>query len=117
MNKDSTRFQLPPFDATTATLEEKFHFEMLRLYVAARDQTGYSARRFPTAVRKKGALAHAKDAIRRPFEGQTGLQRLQDEGLLHMSMESVMLSEEFKELFSPRELEAARSRLAKVKAA
>lgn len=84
---------------------------MLQIYVRLRDETGYVAIRFLGAVRRHGGVKYAKDALRRPLNMQGGFQMLRDEGRLDMSMEHFVASEQFRTLFSDREISEARRRL------
>jgi hypothetical protein len=105
------KFQLDDVDESSLTLEALFHRRMLQIYVRLRDETGYVAIRFLGAVRRHGGVKYAKDALRRPLNMQGGFQMLRDEGRLDMSMEHFVASEQFRTLFSDREISEARRRL------
>jgi len=105
------RFPLDEVDESTLTVEELFHRRMLQIYVTLRDETGYSARRFLTAVRKRGGVGHAKSALARHAATQTGLEKLREMGRLHQTMEWHVLLPEFAGLFTPEERAEARRRL------
>jgi hypothetical protein len=105
------RFQLDDVDESAFSAEELFHRRMLQIYVTLRDETGYSARRFLTAVRKHGGVGHAKSALARHAATQTGLEKLREMGRLHQTMEWHVLMPEFAGLFTPAERAEARRRL------
>lgn len=105
------KFQLEEVDESTLSLEDLFHRRMLQIYLRLRDETGYVAIRFLTAVRRHGGVKYAKGALRRPVNMQGGFQMLRDEGRLDMSMEWFVASEQFRSLFTEAEIREARRRL------
>ncbi len=105
------RFEVPDVDESKLSLDEVFHRRMQMIYVSMRDQLGYSARRFLTSVNRHGGVEHAKRALRRPVQMQTGLARLRDEGKLGESMEAHVCDPQFASLFTPSEIAEARQRL------
>jgi hypothetical protein len=102
----TTILRAPVDDARTA----RFHFEMVRLHARARDEAGYSASTFLQQVREQGGLAVAKrrlatDAV------SAGFKKLHELGRLDLSIEALVLHDEFAPLFTERELARARERL------
>ena len=90
-------------------LEEEFHRRMLGIYEEAARQLGYRATRFLQIVSERGGVAAAKHLIAGP--PQDGLGRLIAEGRTDLTMESLMLEEQFRQLFTEEELRLARERV------
>jgi hypothetical protein len=77
-------------------------------------ELGYHPHRFEEMVNSYGAVDTAKRLVR-SGDLQDGLKRLRSMGRLDLSMETVMLEEEFSSLFSEQERAAATWRLQQVK--
>lgn len=86
----------------------------LRLAVIECHRIGYHPTRFEQMLDKGGAVATAKKLV---ISGdlQDGLIKLAHLGLLSLTMEAIMLEEQFIPLFTHAEREAAKWRLAQVK--
>src|SRR4051812_40214345 len=96
------------------TLRDEFEQAMENTYQQAGRQAGYWAQYFIRDIRTKGALATAKQLLR-PRKNDsihTGLQALIDAGMTHISVERIVLRDEFRALFTPEELAEAERRLA-----
>ncbi len=95
------------------TLEDAFNRAMEEVYYRAGREAGYWANYFIRDLRQKGGLATAKSLLR-PRAGPTlhaGLQALVDAGMTHISVERLVLSEQFRGLFTQEELAEAQRRL------
>lgn len=90
-------------------LELAFRDDMVRLYHVAAAQ-GYHATYFMRMVSEKGAVEAAK-ALVKGDTVQSGLFRLHELGLLHISTENLVLNPKYDELFLSSEKRAARERL------
>jgi 5-methylcytosine-specific restriction protein A len=96
------------------TLEEELHTAMEDTYYRAGREAGYWANYFIRDLRRRGGLATAKRLLQ-PRTGHAvhiGLQALIDAGMTHISVEELVLTDRFRELFTPEELAEAQQRLA-----
>jgi 5-methylcytosine-specific restriction enzyme A len=94
----------------TDNLESKFHNEMLALYETAKVACNYSATRFRQMVLERGGLATAK-ALLSSTQFSDGLTTLYLCGRLDLCVESVVLRDPWRSLFSEEEIAIARRRL------
>jgi hypothetical protein len=90
-------------------LEDQLTTELRGTYEAARKR-GYLATYFLQMLEEHGGKETAKRLLAKS-EPQTGLFELWQLGLLHESMEAVVLQEKFKVLFTDEELAEAHRRL------
>ncbi len=93
----------------TSELANEFHRRMLAIYADAARLLGYRATRFLQVVSERGGVDAAKHLI--GGEVQDGFVRLTLAGRSDLTMESLMLEERFRPLFSEDELSLARQRL------
>lgn len=94
--------------------EELFHNDMLSIYRSVGKATGYWANYFLRAVRKKGGLTYAKQALSKKEDVQDGFFKLIEVGKPELSMEALVVLDEFQDLFTQSEINEARRRLALV---
>lgn len=90
--------------------EEVFHEAMLNIYERAKRECGYNATRFLQKVREISGLAAARQWLAQD-KPQDGLFKLWELGRLDISMETLVLRKQFRELFTEEELARARKRL------
>jgi hypothetical protein len=90
-------------------LEAEFTNAQRGTYAAARKR-GYIATYFLQMLEEHGCVETARRLLAKS-EPQTGLFELWQLGLLHESMEAMVLQEKFKVLFTDEELAEARRRL------
>jgi 5-methylcytosine-specific restriction enzyme A len=92
--------------------KDEFNDAMEEVYYRAGREAGYWANYFIRDIRQRGGLATAKRLLK-PQSGTVhrGLQALIDAGMTHISVEHLVLTERFQELFTKRELAEARRRL------
>jgi hypothetical protein len=97
------------------SLSDDFHKRMLDVYDRAKIELDYRATRFLRAVREHGGVAYAKRSLSQSHSGtpHQGLQRIIDAGRPDLTMEYVVLTEPYSQLFTDAELAEARSRLAR----
>ncbi len=91
------------------TLEEKFHQAMINIYKAAADECNYRAKAFLGMVVEMGGRNAAKKLLAGDVM-QSGLYELFDCGRLDLTVETLVLKDEYKDLFTPQELAEARRR-------
>ena len=91
------------------SLEAELTEALRGTYETARKR-GYVATYFLQMLEEHGGVETAKRLLAKA-EPQTGLFELWQLGLLHESMEAVVLQEKFKVLFTDEELAEARRRL------
>ena len=91
------------------TLETDFTNALRGTYEAAR-RRGYIATYFLQRLEEHGGVETAKRLLAKS-DPQTGLFELWNLGLLHESMEAVVLQEKFRDLFTGEELAEASRRL------
>ena len=109
--------------ASASPVEQRFHDDMVGIFHRAGEATrkerpdgsvirGYWASYFLRGVRNHGGVAYAHQLLR--AEGTTdGFKRLTEEGRLDLTMEALVLRQEYATLFSDQERQVAASRLAK----
>ena len=90
-------------------LDDQLTHELRGTYETARKR-GYVATYFLQMLEEHGGKETAKRLLAKS-EPQTGLFELWNLGLLHESMEAVVIQEKFKVLFTDAELAEARRRL------
>jgi len=104
-----------------ADVERRFHLLMHDGYwvfgqftkAKAKNGKGYWSNYQLRSVRKHGGLEAVKRYLDRP-EAQEGFDRVSDLNLVEFSIEALVLEQPWASLFTPRELEIARRRLASV---
>lgn len=94
------------------SLEDQLTVALRGTYESARER-GYIATYFLQMLEEHGGLETARRLLG-VSEPQAGLFRLWELGLLHESMEAVVLQEKFRSLFTEAEVNEARQRLEKL---
>ena len=91
-------------------LEQAFHEAMCDIYHKARSECSYTATRFLVMVNSQGGLATAQELLR-SREISEGLKRLWECRRLDLSMENLVVSDRWTNLFTEQEIAVARKRL------
>ena len=91
-------------------LEKKFFQEMKDIYTKADKECGYRATRFLQMLGEKGGVDTAKSLISKPG-GTEGFTKLWELGRLNLSVEALVIKEEFQSLFTKEEIESCKNRL------
>lgn len=94
-----------------ATLEKSFHAAMVDVYHDAKRQAGYNAAYFLRMVSELGGLGAARQLLHAGHVSE-GFTKLWEKGRLDLSVEAVVLREQFAPLFTADERQIARDRLA-----
>jgi hypothetical protein len=102
----------------TAEIERRFHQRMLDGYRETGEASKaigkpYWPSRYLQTVRRHGGRTAAKRWLARP-DAQAGFDRMLDLDLVRLTIEAIVLDPRWSVLFTPKELETARRRLAKV---
>lgn len=97
-------------------LEQKFHEAMLDIYKSALKECNHRASRFLQMVVEMGGVQTAKKLLASD-EPQSGLYELFECGRLDLTVETLVLEQEYRELFDPKELVEARRRLDELRGA
>lgn len=84
--------------------------KVLRTACAESERIGYNPHEFAAMLDMYGGVRTAEKLVR-SGSPQTGLKRLVELGRLDLSLEAVMLSDEFAHLFSQPDLDAAEWKL------
>jgi hypothetical protein len=84
---------------------------MIDIYEKAKRETGYNATRFLQMVSEIGGPAAARRLLASPVVSD-GFTALWERGRLDLTVETLMLREQYRELFSEDELDGAAARLA-----
>jgi hypothetical protein len=92
-------------------LERRFHRARIGIYEKAKRETGYNATRFLQMVSELGGLAAARRLLAAPAASD-GFTALWERGRLDLTVETLVLSEQYRELFSDEEREGVAARLA-----
>lgn len=95
---------------TTKQLEDRFHLAMLGIYKSAKRECDYNATRFLQMVVDKGGLATARYLINTPTVSD-GYAALWERGRLDLTVEALVLEDQWSSLFTDEELSIARDRL------
>lgn len=93
------------------TLEERFHRRLESSYWEVGKATSYWASRFLQKVRRVGGLQAAREWLDPQKDTAAGLDRVVSVGRPDLSLEAMVLEEEWMELFTPEERRIARERL------
>lgn len=91
-------------------LEKRFSTEMKNIYVKADRECGYRATRFLQVLAERGGVGAAKSLINKPG-GTEGFTTLWELGRLDLSVEALVIRDEFKSLFTDEEREMCKNRL------
>ncbi|TAE80721.1 MAG: hypothetical protein EAZ74_03085 [Alphaproteobacteria bacterium] len=91
-------------------LEIAFHKAMLNIYQQAHTDCGYRAERFRQMVTRHGGLGAAQQLLRSAKYSE-GFTTLWEAGRLDISMENLVLQEQWCNLFTQEELAVAKKRL------
>ncbi len=91
-------------------LENKFHSEMLNIYETSKKELKYNPTRFLQLVSKIGGIAAAKQLISKD-DGTYGFGVLWEHSRLDLSVEVLVLREEFSTLFTKSEKKQCKDRL------
>lgn len=92
-------------------LERRFHGAMIEIYEKAKREAGYTATRFLHMVSEIGGPAAARRLLAAPAVSD-GFTALWERGRLDLTVETLVLSEQYRELFIEEERERAAARLA-----
>ncbi|HKX14780.1 MAG TPA: toll/interleukin-1 receptor domain-containing protein [Propionibacteriaceae bacterium] len=89
--------------------EQAFHLAMVSIYRQAKRDLGYNASRFLQML-DQGGLTAARQLLHAPGVSE-GFTKLWEHQRLDLTVEAHVLKPEFQHLFTPQELDIARSRL------
>ena len=93
-------------------LEVKFHQAMLGIYGAALREAKYKATRFKQMVVEKGGLATAQHLLdSKPENVSEGFTELALRQRLDLTVESLVLDEQWRPLFTAEQIRVAQARL------
>lgn len=92
------------------TLEKQFFRDMQDIYRRADRECGYRATRFLQMLAEKGAVETAISLVSKPG-GTEGFARLWEMNRLDLSVEALVLKDEYRGMFSDDLLETAEKRL------
>ena len=97
---------------TDQASHDRFKNAMLSIYELGKSETSYNATRFLQMVHEKGGVQTAKDLLSGdPSAVSEGFANLALKGRLDLSVEALVLKDEWKHLFTSRELSIAKRRL------
>jgi hypothetical protein len=94
------------------TIQSRFDDAMMDVYVRALKECDYKATRFLHMLHEHRGLETARILLRAPKVSE-GYIALWERGRLDLTVEAVILSSEWQALFSDKEREIARERLAR----
>ncbi|HEX6498737.1 MAG TPA: hypothetical protein VF054_06850 [Micromonosporaceae bacterium] len=94
-----------------AAAEKAFHAAMVDVYHDAKRRAGYNAGYFLRMVSELGALGAARQLLHAGHVSE-GFTKLWEKGRLDLSVEAVVLRDQFAVLFTDDERRIARQRLA-----
>ena len=84
-------------------LEQKFQEELINNCRLAEEKCGYRFTRFLQTVEKFGAVKTAKEILRKGRQSE-GFDKLQQAGLLKLTMEALMIDKKYADLFTDDEV-------------
>jgi len=93
-------------------IEDKFHDEMKKIYLKAKEEAHYPANRFIQMVSNDGGLETAKKLIMKEG-GSDGFTNLWERNRLDLTVEALVIRAEFASLFSEEEIKICKERLKK----
>lgn len=93
-------------------LEKKFFSDMKEIYMKADKECGYRATRFLQMLGEKGGVEAARALISKDG-GTEGFTKLWEFGRLDISVEALVLKDEYESLFIEKERQICRERLIK----
>jgi hypothetical protein len=97
-------------------LEARFETDMIeRVFRTAGKETGYWASYFLRSVKRYGGVGAAKRLLQKKTIS-AGLTKLAEKNRLDLSMESLVLSPDYRELFTDEERAVASDRLERARA-
>lgn len=91
------------------TLDDRFHQAMINIYYRAAKECNYQPTRFLGMLRRERGVATAKKLL--AGVPQAGFRRLCECGRPDLTVETLVLKREFRELFTPEERAEAQRRL------
>jgi hypothetical protein len=91
-------------------LEDPFHEAMLNIYRRAKAEAGYPANRFLSMVTENGGVATARYLLQSPTVSE-GYAALWERKRLDLTVEALILRQEWLSLFTPDEIATAQRRL------
>jgi len=91
-------------------IEKEFNQDMILICESSKRDIGYNPTRFRQLINRKGALIAVKELIN-SSSVPTGLTTLWENGRLDLSVESQVLKEKYKELFTENEISICKIRL------
>ncbi|MCX7747334.1 MAG: hypothetical protein N2645_10655 [Clostridia bacterium] len=93
-----------------SNLESLFHKDILNIYKKADEELGYRATRFLQMLAEHGGVETAKKLVTKPG-GTEGFIVLWEHKKLDLSVENLVLKEEYRSLFSEEIRQICRDRL------
>jgi hypothetical protein len=93
-------------------LKTKFHKDMVNIYKRAKEEAHYNATRFLQMVSEDGGLNAAKKLIAHE-DDSLGFEKLWELNKLELTVEVLVLKDEYHSLFSEEEQEKCRIKLIK----
>ncbi len=87
------------------TLEKQFEEELLQKYEEAEEKCGYKATRFIQNISKFGGVKTVKEILRKGRLSD-GFEKLQEAGLLALTMEATAIEQKYATLFDDEEVNA-----------
>ncbi|MDR3600473.1 MAG: hypothetical protein P4L49_08355 [Desulfosporosinus sp.] len=93
-------------------LGQLFHDAMIDIYLRAKRECKYTASRFLQMVTEKGGIEAARALIQKDG-GTEGFTKLWELRRLDLSVEALVLQEQYRELFTDQERTLCRDRLEK----
>ena len=108
----STRRQAPSPDL----VEHSFHLAMVRVLARARDEANYNSTQLLKMVADRGGLGAARHLLHNPALSD-GFTTLWERGRVDLTVESLVLQEQYQSLFTEDELAVARGRVEATSAA
>ena len=94
----------------SADLEKAFHQRMINIYLTAKTEVRYNATRFLAMVNEHGGVATARMLLSAPGVSE-GYAALWERQRLDLTVEAVVLEEQWRPLFSAAERQTAIARL------
>lgn len=91
-------------------LEKELCKDMIEIYRKADKECGYRATRFLQMIDRKGSLVTAKELISKDG-GTEGFTKLWEFGRLDLSLEALIISGKYNDLFTQKEIEICKERL------
>lgn len=110
IDNDDNKISIKNNKTDIDNLKKKFFNEMKNIYLKADKECGYRPTRFLQMLSENGGVATAKSLINKSG-GTEGFEKLWELKRLDLSVEALVINDNYRELFTDEEVDACKARL------